>query len=189
MHDKSTIAFLHAALLDEMIFQARALAYELKQLEKAGFNPDQPRAPRGQPDGGQWIDTGQAATHMPPPKPPYDPPIEPVYPELTIIPILRVGRLATAWQEWLAIRKVSKNWQLSPTKSKIKWRNRIEKGNWTPQKITNTIRYGNRFRVKNERTGGSATRYEYEDSYVVRDDATGDILQVSRPNHIPKNFK
>ncbi|MET0155761.1 MAG: colicin E5-related ribonuclease [Rickettsiales bacterium] len=70
----------------------------------------------------------------------------------------------------------------------MKWRNQIEKGNWTPEKITRTIRYGERFKARNERTGGSATRYELEGNYVVRDDATGNILQVSRPGHMPKLF-
>ena len=30
----------------------------LKQAYKAGFNPDQPRVPAGNPDGGQWTDEG-----------------------------------------------------------------------------------------------------------------------------------
>lgn len=58
-----------------------------------------------------------------------------------------------------------------------------------PEKISHTIRNGQRFAVKNERTGGSATRYEFEGNYVVRDDATGNILQVSRPGHRAKIFE
>lgn len=119
---------------------------------------------------------------------PNDPPLEPVYPELLMLPLLRVGRLFAAWRELLAARNTSRDWQLSPTKSEITWRNRIEKGNWTPDKITNTLRYGKRNNVINERTGAPATRYELDGRYLVRDDKTGDILQLSGPNHIAKKF-
>lgn len=119
----------------------------------------------------------------------HDPPLESVYPEAFIIPLLRIPRLIAAWQAWLRAREASRNWQLSSTKSVTKWRNQIEKGNWTPEKITRTIRYGQRFKARNERTGGDATRYELDGGYVVRDDTTGNILQVSRPDHLPKLFK
>lgn len=119
----------------------------------------------------------------------HDPPLESVYPEALIIPLLRIPRLIAAWRAWLRARDASHDWQLSPNKSETKWRNQIEKGNWTPEKISRTIRYGQRYSAKNERTGGTATRYELDGSYIVRDDATGDILQVSRPGHIPKLTK
>lgn len=67
--------------------------------------------------------------------------------------------------------------------------NRIEKGNWSPEKISDTIRNGTRHKALNERTGGSATRYQNGKDYVVRDDKTGDILQLSGPGHEPKVFK
>ncbi len=117
-----------------------------------------------------------------------DPPLNPVYPELLIIPLLRIAKLYNLWSDWVRNRNVSENWQLSSTKSATRWRNRIEKGDWTPNKITQTIRNGDRYRVINERTGGPATRYELNGQYVVRDDTTGDILQLSGPDHIPKNF-
>lgn len=120
---------------------------------------------------------------------PYDQRIESVYPEALIVPLLRIPRFVAAWRLWLRAREESQNWQLSPTKSATKWRNQIEKGNWTPEKITRTIRYGQRFKTRNERTGGNATRYELEEAYIVRDDITGDILQVSRPGHLPKLIK
>lgn len=37
-------------LLDELILKSQELSYILK----AGFNPDQPRIPSGNPNGGQW---------------------------------------------------------------------------------------------------------------------------------------
>lgn len=118
---------------------------------------------------------------------PDDPPIEEVYPELLLPLLLPVGRIATAWRNWLLRRGESRSWQLSPYKSAITWGNRIQKGGWTPEKITEIIRRGSRVKVKNERTGGPATRYEDGDKYLVRDDKTGDILQLSGFNHIPKN--
>lgn len=116
-----------------------------------------------------------------------DPPLEPVYPE-AIIPLLRIPRLIVAWRAWVLTRRASREWQLSKTKSEQKWATRMEKGNWTPEKITQTIKSGKQYKVKNERTGGAATRYELNDSYVVRDDTTGDILQLSGPEHIAKKF-
>lgn len=83
-----------------------------------------------------------------------DPPVEPVYPELLLLPLFRLGRLLAAWRAWLRARDASRNWQLSPTKSATKWRNQLEKGNWTPKKISRTIRYGQPFSARNERTGG-----------------------------------
>jgi len=48
--------------------------------EEAGFkyDPNQPRVPAGNPDGGQWTATGQSADDGEGEI--YDPPIEPVYP-------------------------------------------------------------------------------------------------------------
>lgn len=117
-----------------------------------------------------------------------DPPIEPVYPELALLPLFRVGRLLSAWRALGRQRAASRNWQLSPTKSPTKWRNQVEKGNWTPEKISDTIRNGSAQAVKNERTGGPATLYQKDGNFVVRDDKTGDILQLSRPGFTPKTF-
>lgn len=43
------------------LLHAHLVEIKLRQLEravKAGFNPNQPRVPAGNPDGGQWIGTG-----------------------------------------------------------------------------------------------------------------------------------
>ena len=117
-----------------------------------------------------------------------DKPIEPVYPEFALIPLLRVGRLATAWRAWARQDSASRNWQPNRNKTPETWRNQIEKGDWTPDKISNTIKNGIAYAVKNERTGGPATRYQKGNDFVVRDDKTGDILQVSRPGFKPKIF-
>ncbi len=42
---------------------ARLAALELKLPGKAGFNRNQPRAPSGSPDGGQWTDGGGIRNH------------------------------------------------------------------------------------------------------------------------------
>lgn len=42
-------------------------------LRKAGFNPDEPRIPAGQPGGGEWTTAGDAATELPS-LPPDEPP-------------------------------------------------------------------------------------------------------------------
>lgn len=67
---------------------------EAEKLLKAGYNPNQPRRPRGNHDGGQWIDSGSADENQSNPHrfnpQTDDPPLDPVYPEL-LIPLLRVG--------------------------------------------------------------------------------------------------
>jgi len=117
-----------------------------------------------------------------------DPPLDPVYPELLLIPFLRIPRLILAWRAWVLARRASREWQLSKTKSSQKWANQLEKGGWTPEKITQTIRNGSAHKAENKRTGEPATRYQLGDRFVVRDDKTGDILQVSRPNMKPEVF-
>jgi SPP1 gp7 family putative phage head morphogenesis protein len=131
-------------------------------------------------------------------RPDADEPIEAVYPEMLIIPLLRTPCLIEAWRAWLNARarereqgirdEVSRNWQLNPRKSEARWANRMEKGGWTPLDITRTIRYGRQVKVKIERTGGPATRYELDGKYLVKDDVTNDIVQLSGPKHQAKNF-
>jgi len=70
---------------------------------KANYNPNQPRIPAGNPDGGQWSDgfvnggtTGSGYNHAPytqlPPTPDiYEPPIESVYPEVLIGSLSTLG--------------------------------------------------------------------------------------------------
>lgn len=113
---------------------------------------------------------------------PPEPGLEPVYPELLLLPLLRIPRLIIAWRAWVLERRVSREWQLSKTKSTQKWANQLEKGGWTPDKIIQTIRNGTAHKAINKSTGTPATRYQLGDRFVVRDNTTGDILQVSRPN-------
>jgi len=157
--------------LAELRYELSANAFRLAALRlelalKAGFNPEQPRVPAGQPGGGQWTDGDEAPVIN-------DPPIEEVYPEFLILPFLRIPKLLNAWRLWAQSRRESRD--------------------WTPEEITNTIKYGKRFRALNKPRmeldpRATATRYEYNGRYVVRDDQTGEILQVSGPNHTPSKF-
>jgi len=57
--------------------------------------------------------------------------------------------------------------------------------NWTPDKITNTIANGEKFEAPNfSNPSNTATRYEYNGNYVVRDDQTREIIQIGEPDFI-----
>jgi peptidoglycan hydrolase-like protein with peptidoglycan-binding domain len=110
----------------------------------------------------------------------YDPPLEPVYPEVLLIPMLRAGKLYNLWKAWQSKRGT--NWTLGTHKSDIKWGNQLKNRNWTHQQITETIQKGNAYKAPNNvNQGNTATRYEYQSRFVVRDDQTKEILQISGP--------
>jgi hypothetical protein len=118
-----------------------------------------------------------------------DPPIAPVYPELLLLPLFRIGRLLAAWRALGRQRSTSRNWKLGSHKTPVKWRNRLEKGDWTPEKITRTIREGKAYPAPNKvNKTNPATRYELDGNYIVVDDVTKEILQVSEPGYIPNQF-
>ena len=111
-----------------------------------------------------------------------DKPLEPVYPELFFFALLPIGRLYTAWQAFSRQRTVSRAWKLGSHKSALKWKNRMEKGDWTPEKITHTIKYGKPHKAPNKPfPANTATRYQLDDEFVVIDDITNEVIQVSRP--------
>lgn len=113
----------------------------------------------------------------------YDPPIEPVYPEL-LIPLAAIGRLAILWRIWSKANKVNKaKWTLGKHKSEIRWGNQIKNRDWTPEQITDTIKYGEKHLAPNNvHPGNKAIRYEYKGRFIVRDEKTKEILQISRPD-------
>lgn len=106
--------------------------------------------------------------------------IEPVYPELYIIPFMRGGSFVKlAWMAWRNLDKRDTKWTLGKHKKPQKWARQIEERDWTPQKITETIKYGWRHRAPNKvNPRNTATRYEWGDNFVVQDDQTKEILQV-----------
>lgn len=225
---------------------------------KAGFRPDQQRAPAGQSNGGQWVSEGAGSESIVPqqpkltpgtgivptqPKPsggiieefPHQKPdgvimnlvgdnngqstnypdapdrIEPVYPLETLLALsgvfsaLRglVGALAglfgdtaigsaadigvgTAIEgEAAAGAEAETSWTLGSYKSPQRWANQMEERGWTPGSITDTIANGERYEAPNLiNRGNTATRYEYNGNYVVRDNQTREIIQIGKPNFI-----
>jgi hypothetical protein len=114
---------------------------------------------------------------------PDDPPIEPVYPELLMLPFIRLGWLAKAWKAWLRNKKPE--WRLGQHKSAERWARQMEKRGWTPDKITNTIQNGRQFPAPNHiNPGNGATRFEHKGNYVVKDDVTNEIIQVGSPEFV-----
>jgi len=72
-------------------------------------------------------------------------------------------------------------WKFGKHKSETKWNNQKQKRGWTNDKITDTIKDGEQFPAPNKvNPGNGATRYQTKDGrYVVRDNVTKEILQVS----------
>lgn len=69
-------------------------------------------------------------------------------------------------------------WEL---KSPRKWANQLEKRDWTPDQITETIKEGSSYRVENRvNLGNEARQYTNPDTgkFVVRDEVTKEILQI-----------
>ncbi len=179
--DLSQLNFEHASQAVSLALISLGMALD-RWLDHA-FNLNQPRVPAGHPDGGQWTDGDDGAAVI------NDPPIEEVYPELLILPFLRIPRILNAWRIWALRRRESREWSLGKFKSAKRWANQMEGRNWTPEDITETIRNSEKFEASNmprkHDPTASATRYEYNGRYVVRDDQTGEILQISGPRHIP----
>lgn len=183
-YDHAALAFAWAMIRFGLALD-RAIQAEEAALDRA-YSPDQPRVPAGHPDGGQWTDGDDAAPAI------NDPPIEEVYPELLILPFLRIPRILHTWRVWALRRRESRQWTLGKFKSDKRWANQPEDRNWTPEDITETIRKGEKFEAPNmprkHDPTASATRYEYNGRYVVWDDQTGEILQISGKKFIPPKF-
>lgn len=141
--------------------------------------------------------------HAEPVKLPDDPPIEPVYPIETIIlggfaraifkrvlaEILRRAKEPAKPAEKPVPKKPEirdSSWKLGRHKSEQKWKNQMEKRKWTEKEITDTMKSGKKYPAPNKvNPGNEAARYEYNGKYVVRDEVTKEILQVSDENFIP----
>ena len=76
-------------------------------------------------------------------------------------------------------------WVLGQHKSAIRWGNQLKKRDWTPEQITQTIKRGKKYKAPNKvNPENTATRYEHNDRFVVQDDKTKEILQISDKNFI-----
>lgn len=85
-------------------------------------------------------------------------------------------------------------WKLGvrPRKSAQRWQNQMDKRGWTKEEITDTIKNGERYPAPNKIIKeNTATRYENPENgrFVVRDDKSGEIIQISgktfEPNILP----
>jgi len=87
------VTSLRGALVSELVWlRARRLGYLLR---KANFNPNQPRVPAGEPEGGQWTPVGGSGY-----KPPDDPSEPPQFPERQP-PIKTINAIAQAVARYL----------------------------------------------------------------------------------------
>lgn len=146
------------------------------------FRVDQPRVPRGNPDGGEWTRIGlPQALHY---RNPRGRGLTRVGLPFLLIIGAAGGLLARSWKLWAssAALRAAMGWSLGSFKSMTRWANQIVKRNWTPEQITEVIRSGEKFPAPNKvNPGNTATRYQDRRSgrFVVQDDVTKEILQVS----------
>jgi len=115
-----------------------------------------------------------------------DPPIEKVYPVETIL--MSGAALARPLAQAYRIRrflyeKRDLNWKFGSHKSETKWNNQLKARGWTKQKVTQTIKYGKKYPAPNNvNPNNRAIRYEYQKKFIVRDEVTKEVLQVSGKN-------
>lgn len=176
------------------------LAQTLRTHHKAGFNPSQPRAPRGSPIGGQWIGNNWSGYGGTPPigyeANPYHepsgatepPPIEEVLAAGATAIAIVFGRGAVG--RWASAQRARRTaWVLGKHKSPTQWKNRMDKRGWTDKEITRTIRTGRRDKAPNYvNKQNRAVRYTDPKTgkFVVRDEVTKEILQVGGHGYHPK---
>lgn len=121
-----------------------------------------------------------------------EPPLTPVYPELLILPFLRSARIIAAFRQWIERGARNTTWYYGAHKSARRWGNQFENRKWTPQKVTHMIKWGTKYPAPNYvKPGNPAIRYQDDKTgqYVVRDETTREILQISGPKFEPKKFK
>lgn len=189
---------LHREILDIRYEVLRWMALEeIRQLKadlktyliKAGFDPAQARVPAGNPDGGQWTESGFGGWRPSPVTTTerlrrVDPPIEPSY-----IVENTLGILGSGTYYFVRRSAQSKLWRFGRHKSDIKWKNRMQSRGWTEKEISDTLAKGKKYPAPNKvNPGNKAIRYEKDGKYVVRDEKTKEILQISdkrfRPNEV-----
>lgn len=189
-HEHTEFVFARALVSFEIERLCDALERELKR-----YNPNQPRASRGTPTGGQWVGYngtppfGFEANPVSEPTGATDPQaFEDMLVAAGIVVAVVFGRGAVViWRGAMLARRTQ--WVLGKHKSALKWKNRVEAGKWTAKEITDTIRYGERSKAVNKvNKGNRAVQYTDRETgkYVVRDEVTKEILQVSRPGYLFK---
>ena len=82
-----------------------------------------------------------------------------------------------------------KTWKPGHNHSDQQWDNRYKKGGWTDQQISETLNTGQPTPAPNlVNPGNPATTYlnPATGKWIVYDEATGEVLQVSAPGYVPK---
>ena len=81
------------------------------------------------------------------------------------------------------------HWKFGAHKSPQRWKNLMVSRDWTPNQITKTIAEGVESPAPNDvHPGNPAINYELNGTFVVRDEATKEILQISRDDFIAKKL-
>lgn len=83
---------------------------------------------------------------------------------------------------------LERDWTLGDFKSLTKWENQMADRGWTPEQIDDILANGEQFNAPNKvYPQNSATRYIDLNTgrYIVRDDVTGEILQISKDGFKP----
>jgi len=82
------------------------------------------------------------------------------------------------------------DWKLGDYKSAQRWQNQMNSREWTLEEIDNTISTGEQTPAPNNiNKGNPAVRYTNPETgrYVVRDETTKEILQISGKRYIPSD--
>ncbi len=179
--------------LADVVGLARAIEEYFK------YNPnwqDQPRVPAGNPDGGQWTDgggggedgtgdegggsgSGIAVDEL-------------IDSSALILSFLPAGRVALSVRRFIQALRAGRRgaaWTLGRHKSPKKWSNRLVGRDWTYDEITHILKTGKKFPAPNKvNPGNKAVRYQDKKTgrFVVRDEVTKEILQVSGRRYKPE---
>ncbi len=109
--------------------------------------------------------------------------ITPAYPEALALSAAGYTQLVLLWRAWRIAKQTE--WALGKYKSTLRWANQIKNRNWKPDEITETILKGRQYPAPNKiNPNNKAVRYEYKDRYIVRDEVTKEIIQISEPHFI-----
>ncbi|MGQ0526425.1 MAG: peptidoglycan-binding protein [Alphaproteobacteria bacterium] len=111
-----------------------------------------------------------------------------IYPELIVLPFTRIGKIPVSmtWQAWLKFNKKDPEWHFGWHKSDTKWANRMKRRDWTYEEISKAIKKGKQSEAPNNvNTQNNATRYDYNEKFIVRDDKTKEIFQIGGRNFTP----
>jgi hypothetical protein len=204
------IQLKHQTSILDVIAALRRLNEALDRFAvKSGFDPSQPRVPAGNSDGGQWTDgsggngsstgsstsntsrsTGNFAALTDKPTASGRGPKNPANLLEIAETILSMTPHGRGWRFIAQTLRIGG--QLAQPLAKLafgghksakRWANQIRKREWDLDEITETTSRGKKFPAPNNvNPGNTATRYENPRTgkYIVRDDKTGDILQLGR---------